>query len=309
MNDRQLKYILTIMEEGNITSAAQKLYISQPSLSSLLAHVEEELGAKIFNRDVSPMALTYAGEYYADAAKDILSTLRDLQNKINDIQDYRKGRLLVGCSPQLSSLLLPSILPKFMEENPGIQIKLFEETNSDLEKLLISGNLDLAINTTRIENKVLETVSLYNEEILLLTPESFSPATVTQAEGHSFPLIDISCMEGKPFVLFKTGRFLRKISDQIFSDFGITPNMILETSNWETCYRMVEEGLAFTILPYSPLKRGPENDHVNRYSIDGNYFRNVTICYHKNSYHPKIMEKFIDVTRTVLKESPLDNLN
>jgi DNA-binding transcriptional LysR family regulator len=303
MNERQLKYILTIAEEGNITTAAQKLYISQPSLSYLLAHVEEELGLKLFDRSCSPMRLTFAGEAYVQAAKKILSIQNELHNQIDDLIDYRKSRLVIGCSARLSSLLIPAVLPPFMKSNPGVQIKLYEESVPVLEELLTSGALELVFTNAMIENKALGRIPLYVEEFLILTPADFTPAGITHKEHH-FPVFDLACLEGRPFVLFKHGHQLRDMTDQIFADFGIHPNIILETENWEICYSMAEEGLAFTLLPFSPLTKFMTDNtkKINFYSIDGSYSRQLSAYYRKNTYHHKIIETFIETAQTILDQ-------
>lgn len=308
MNDRQLKYILTIAKEGNITAAAQKLYISQPSLSYLLAYVEKELGVKLFDRNVSPLALTYAGEYYVEAAKKILGIQQELQSQIDDIQDYRKGRLIIGCSSRLSSLLFPAILPNFIKEHPRIKIKLFEEKVPVLEELLASGTLELAFTTANINNNILGRVPVYDEELILLTPSSFTPTSVSERGKHSLPMIDLSQVGDHPFVLFKPRHQLRKEADKVFTDTGIRPNVILETDNWETCYCMAEEGIAFTVLPYSPLKKKNFSDKVNLYRFGGNNSsRQLSIYYRKNTYHLKIINTFISFTQSVLNDYPIEN--
>jgi DNA-binding transcriptional LysR family regulator len=304
MNERQLKYILTIAEEGNITSAAQKLYISQPSLSSLLAHVEGELGCKLFNRDLSPMTLTYAGECYVAAAKRILSVQKELQNQIDDILDYRKSRLIIGCSTQLSSLFFPAILPRFIKENPGVQIKLYEESVPVLEELLMSGVLELLFTNLVIDNKAFGSIPLYVEELVLLTPADFNPPGVAEREGCHFPVIDPGCFGQLPFVLFKHKHQLRKLADKIFADYEIQPKIFLETDNWELCFSLVEAGLAFTLLPYSPLKKIQSESYnkIHFFSINGNYSRQLIAYYRKNMYHQRIIETFLDLTQTILNE-------
>lgn len=79
MTDRQLKYLITLAEEGNMTTAAQKLFISQPSLSYLLGHVEQELGAELFHRNTTPLTLTEAGESYVETARKILGIKREVK--------------------------------------------------------------------------------------------------------------------------------------------------------------------------------------------------------------------------------------
>ena len=80
MTDRQLRYLVTLASEGNMTAAAQRLFISQPSLSYLLAHVEKELGIALFNRNTNPISMTYAGERYIAAAQKILGVQRELED-------------------------------------------------------------------------------------------------------------------------------------------------------------------------------------------------------------------------------------
>ena len=303
MNDRQLRYILTIAEEGNITAAANKLYISQPSLSYLLAHVEEELGIKLFDRNVTPLALTDAGECYIKAAKQILTIHRELKNQIDDIQHLRRGRLTIGSSPQLSSFLFPACLPAFIRKNPKIQVTLVEESLPVLEELLASGDLEVVFTNAIINNKNFGHVHLFDEELLLLTPSDFTPSAVEKSANSSFPVIDLSCLRDCSFVLLKSKHRLRQIIDRIFSDYDIQPNIIFETSNWETCYRMVSEGLAYSILPYSPLNRLSWTDNkVGHYGIRGNYSRQLSIYYRQNTYHPELIESFINLTRSILDD-------
>lgn len=302
MNERQMKYILAIAEEGNITATAKKLYISQPSLSYMLAQVEKEVGAQLFDRSVSPLSLTYAGECYVKAAKRILSVQKELQHQIGDIQNNQQGRLSIGCGRQHSPIIFPIILPAFMSKYPGVQIKLLEERISILEDLLTSGNLELAFTTRTIHNNMLGCIPLYDEEMLLLAPRSFSPPAVIKKDTHAYPIVDLSHVNGKPFVLFHSGLHIRHIADEIFTCHGIHPNVILETSNWQTCYSIVEKGMAFSILPYPPLLEGYWTDKINCYSIDSSYDRRMSIYYRKNTYHPKIMENFIDLAQAIVNE-------
>ncbi len=303
MNDRQLKYILAISEEGNITAAAHKLYISQPSLSYLLSHVEEELGTKLFDRNVTPLKPTDAGECYIKAAKQMLSIQRELINQIDDIRHLRKGRLTIGCSPQLSPFIFPTFLPTFIRNNPEIQLTLVEESLPILEDLMVSGDLELAFTNKPMNSKAFGQILLFHEELLLMTPATFTPKATSKDEKHTFPVLDLTCVQDCPFVLFKPRHHLRQMTDKIFSDYDFKPKTIFETSNWETCFRMVKEQMAFTILPYSPLQRIFWTDHsIRQFSIGGDYSRPLSIYYRKNTYHPELIETFISSTQSILNE-------
>lgn len=91
MNIKHAQYMLTVMQEGSITAAAKKLYISQPSLSQMIKLVETNLGTPIFNRSTDPITLTYAGEKYIEAAKQILTINNNLQKEIDEINHEDHG--------------------------------------------------------------------------------------------------------------------------------------------------------------------------------------------------------------------------
>jgi DNA-binding transcriptional LysR family regulator len=296
MTDRQLRYILTVAEEKSVTRASGKLNITQPSLSALISNVEEELGLKLFNRDAS-MSLTYVGERYIESARKTLDIQTELQNLIKDIKGEEEGRLSVGCSPQLSAQILPAMIPAFYKKLPKSQIRLLEAPVVILKKLLLSNDLDLAFTGAPIPNELLEHSRLYDEEVVLFAPKDYQPVSWEKKKGHAFPVCDFSDMSGRPFVLFEQGRYMRLISDLIFADFDITPRVFFETNNWQTCYRMVEEGIAFTFLPYSVLPGYEQSGDVKKFSIPGNYERHISIYYKKRSYQTKLMRSFLEITQ------------
>ena len=143
MNDRQLRYILTIAEEKNLTAAAKKLYISQPSLSNLLEHVETELNVKLFQRTPAGMILTDAGHLYVDTARQILGLLRSLDLKLDKTREFRHGSMSIGCSHQLSPFIFPKIVPAIRKQFPCFTLRLYEDRMSCLQEKLLAGELDI----------------------------------------------------------------------------------------------------------------------------------------------------------------------
>ncbi|MBW7573196.1 LysR family transcriptional regulator [Caproiciproducens faecalis] len=301
MNDRQLKYILTIAREGNLTSAAQKLYISQPSLSSMLAHVEEELDVKLFDRTVSPLKLTYAGEQYINAAEQILSIINDLNHNLERISNSLAGRLNIGCSSYFSSTLIPYIIPVFKNRYSDVQINLTEGERMDLEKKLMSGNLDLIFTTYgNSENKNIEYIPLYKEEFVLISPLSYVPDSYSESDQSTDSLVDLKTLENESFVLMKPEHQLRFTIDRIFQDSGFIPKVILETDSWKTCLSLAAEGMAFTILPNSEY--GMPVDRLKFFRINQTYYRSMFLCNRKGAFRTKIMDEFINFTISLLKQ-------
>jgi DNA-binding transcriptional LysR family regulator len=296
MTDRQLEYILVIAKEGNITGAAQKLNISQPSLSNLLAAVERDIGAKIFDRSLSPLRLTYEGEKYVQTAESILGSLKDLRRQIDDIQDSSLGRLSIGCGPLLSPFVIPVILPALIHQYPGVLYELTEDSPAALEKQLLSGLLDLIFSGRKINHSAVECEPLYREEMLLLAPSSFKPEASSKA-NKKYPVVRLQSLGKAPFVLMKGHHQLRIIVERIFSEAGYVPNIILETDSWETCLRMTESGIAVTILP--DARRDIKSEKFQKFALEGGYYRHTFLCYRKNARFSRVMTEFIQLAHTV----------
>lgn len=96
MTERELIYVKTIADEGSISKAAQKLYLSQPSLSHCVQRIEESLGAKLFTRSPTGLTLTYVGERYYSVATEILHIYSDFQQEVGEMKSLRSGRITVG---------------------------------------------------------------------------------------------------------------------------------------------------------------------------------------------------------------------
>lgn len=301
VNDRQLKYILAIAQERNLTTAAQKLYISQPSLSSMLAHIEGELGVKLFDRSVSPLLLTYAGEQYINSAEQILSIMNNLKNNLELVANSLTGRLNIGCSSHFTSTLIPYIIPAFTNQYPDVQINLAEGERLYLEQKLMSGNLDMIFTTLGgSENKNIEYIPLYKEEFVLITPLNYVPNLYSQSDEQQDGFIDLKELENESFVFMKPGHQLRFTIDRIFQDNGFIPKLLLETDNWITCLRLTEEAMAFTILPNA--KFDASINRINIFRINPTYYRKMFLCIRKGAFRTKIMDEFINFSLSLIEK-------
>jgi DNA-binding transcriptional LysR family regulator len=298
MNDRHLKYILEIAKQGSITAAAENLYISQPSLSSLLAQVEEELGTRIFDRSRTPLALTHEGEQYVEAAAKILGTLRDLQAKINDMKESISGRFNIDCGPRQSPYVIPQLLPVLVKKYPEVEFKFEESDLAHREKFLLNGMLDIALTTGKINHANVECVPVRKQEMLLLAPSDFIPPELTPIPDRSYPCVDLGLLTPKHFVLMKKRHRIRTMQDAVLNDSSYVPLTILETDNFQTCIKMVESGFSFTLLPY--IKSESDKIQANRYSFKGDYRQTLYLCYRKYTYHSRIMDGVINTTVELL---------
>ena len=145
MVSKQEEYFLAIAQAGNISRAAQGLYLSQPALSNSLKRLEEDLGTQLFSRDTYPLQLTQAGELYYRYVREYQERERLLRQTLAQMEREPSGTGRIGLNFWRSSLVLPQVLPKFQRQYPQIQVEPAEGTHQELAALLDQGKLDVAL--------------------------------------------------------------------------------------------------------------------------------------------------------------------
>lgn len=299
MNLRHAQYILTVLEEGSISNAAKKLYISQPSLSQMIHAIEQKLHIKIFNRHTSPISLTFAGTKYVEAAKKILTINRNLTTALNEINDETHGVIRVGISIHRSMYLLPQILPVFTDKYPDVDLQLIEDSSSKIEELACNEEIDLAFVNPDHQLEELEYLLLQKEQMVLFS--SFETELAKRLTPGSE--IFISAAKDEKFIALHQGQGVRVIQDKMFSEAAISPKIVVETKSVEVARRLAIACKAVTIYPETMLNE-LENlkDCSTYFPIKGEQFkRNFYLCYNKNLYLSKFMKEFITITQAVLK--------
>ena len=252
MNFLHLKYFLMVAEELNITRAAERLYISQQSLSNHISNMERELDVKLFTRSPK-LTLTYAGNLLVDTASQILELNNQYLAKVSDINRHYLGVLRVGVSHTCGLALLPKILPRFREEFPLVEFSLFEGNSTQLEDELSHGRIDLMICFEPITMEGVTTVPLTRQQLMMVVPKSFTQERfgdqADEIRARYRDHADISAFEDLPFVLIKKGNRTRSIVDKLFNTNHFTPKLILETENTVTTLVMAQSGIGITICP------------------------------------------------------------
>lgn len=252
MNLNTINYYIATVEEMNITHAAQRLYISQQALSNHIARLEEELGVKLFNR--SPvLSLTYAGKRFYEYALQMASIERQIHQMADDVKENQAVELRVGISHTCGRAILPSILPKFKNDYPLVDVQLVEENSSEMENALRCGNLDLMIDFLPLSIEGATYTELTKERLFLVVPklllkEHFgTDVDKIIAEGRED--LDIKSFMDLPFILLKKGNRVRAMLDEYLERRGFSPNIVLETENTETAFALASKGMGITVYP------------------------------------------------------------
>ncbi len=253
MNFRNLQYFLRAAEEKNITRAAQKLYISQQSLSGHIAKLEEELGVSLFERG-GELKLTYAGERLYLLAQRICSLEQEILRETGEISDRRRGRLRLGISYTCGRAILPRLLPRFREGHPQVEISLMEGNHQKLNEWLASGEIDVVLGYAPIDVSGAVVYPLLQERMFLACPRAmtervFGAEAAAELRREGRRETDIHALRGCPFILLKSGNRIRSIFDSYTEKKDFMPEVLLETENIETAFALAERGMGVTVYP------------------------------------------------------------
>ncbi|HYE80709.1 MAG TPA: LysR family transcriptional regulator [Clostridia bacterium] len=314
MTERELLYVKTIAEEQSISRAAQKLFLTQPSLSKCIQRIEASLGTKLFKRTNTGLILTFAGERYYQIATDIMKIYNDFEIEVSDINNLKKGRITIGFTTFLAVYLLPVVLPVFKQQCPNIEVIIIEKNSSELEKSLATGEIDFAVMHTspfyEISNSLnVDFHPLFKDPFVLVTKPGHELGRYAEkVEGLDYPLIDLPLFAREPFIMVTRVQRIRQVSDIILQKANINPIIALTTKNYETARRLACAGIGVTFVPKQYLQLFTNAYQPEYYYIDEKYTPYWTMCIAvpKNAYISKASQLFIKMLSQKVSSNILD---
>lgn len=312
MTSRELLYIKTIADEKSITRAAQKLYLTQPSLSHCVTSIEKQLGTRLFRRTSGGLILTYAGEKYYRMACEVLRIYASFEAELAEESDLARGRVTLGITNYLACDLLPRMLPAFHREHPGVEVRVVEETTNELQRRLLSGRLDFAIMHTGAGDGASEDPGLAHEVLsrdpfLIIAPKG-NPhdAQAIRKEGMPYPELDPALLDGEPFLMVSKGQRIRHVTDRVLAMAGANVQTVFTSRNYETLRRLAAEGMGYTLVPQQYIGiLGGEDYQSCCYCIPERYDAawDLSVVTLKDAYLSRAAKAFLKAFKTSI-ESP-----
>ena len=248
MDFKGIEYVCAIYEAKTISQAAKSLFISQPALSQYLAKLEQELGTTLFERAGSAMIPTTAAEILVRDGRALLNARQEMLGQVNSLTQTHKETLRFGISPFYSKYYLPLLLPYYREHHPTVHLSIVEQTSTELEQQVLDGTLDLCFIPAEPMREGLTYRPIYMEEIMIAVPPTHSiNAMVIPSAGRSY--LDIRQLCGEPFVDLVPSLKFSKMSRKILRHFSLSPQIIYESTSWETVCMLVAQGIGVGFLP------------------------------------------------------------
>lgn len=290
-------YIYKIYEEKSFTKAAQKLYISQPSLSAIVKKAEQQLGFDIFVRGSAH--LTDEGSVYITAIEEMRRLQRGLKNDIENIRSLNYGEIAVSGAAFISSFILPKIIMAFSSQYPGIQVSLLESNSSNLQEKLLSEDIDILIDYD-FDKNLFDAFPIKREHILLAVPKHLAINDALHNNVSSTGYVNLSSLKDEKFILLKSGNNMHKISHKLCSEHGFAPQAIIEVDQLLTAYNMANAGMGITFVTDTVVNSTAKNDQLLFYPIDSeNARRTLYIAHKKKKYIRSAVTAFIKTAQAV----------
>lgn len=293
MEIKQVSYILTIAEEGSITRAAEKLYMTQSALNQQLLRLERELGVELFTRSGRGMTPTFAGKIYLENARKI-QELRNLTYKqLGDISEVKYGEISIGYTPERGVDIFTKMFLEFHKKYPGITFSTVETVSLQLAAAVLQKRVTMGLVSYETENPDLVYHHPTKESIIVAMPVSFPLAKLAgERSWETLPTLSLKQLAGEKLILSNHDTRLRTILDSAFEDHGFVPNVILETSISRIMVILAENQIGAAFLPQWYAK---PSDKLVYFRLEEDIFWNIAIVTHKDTYLNKAEKDLIDI--------------
>ncbi len=293
MNIESLYYFSELAKDLHITRTAERIHISQQTLSNHIMRLEEYYGVKLLNRHPK-LSLTYAGEFVLRYAQQLIRNNENLQDILADIKHAKRGLIAFGASTLRMNSCLPYILPIFTEKYPLVEVDLTEATTDILEKIILAGDLDLAISLSHKNNSNLIKQHMMRDQVYLCITDSLLKKTF----HHESEKIKKKSLQGANLVDFAQLSFcilknhLGQTIQNCFRDAGFIPKKYMTSQYIQIATAIGSKGVAAFFATRTSLINQKDNfiEPVNAFPLvgkDGPIIQDVQLIQHKDRYLTK----------------------
>jgi DNA-binding transcriptional LysR family regulator len=258
----QLSSFCCVVEEGSFRAAAERLFVSQPSVSQHISALESHFGASLFNRQKRKISLTPEGRLLYSSAREILDGIEDVAQRIVNLKSIHTGDLKTGFSPYASSCIAPGVISSFSAQFPAVKISMITGDMTDLERRISDNNLEMAITERRLNHNLDPSMNChtlgYEDLVFAASPNLYISSIPARPEDLEL-LPAITCTGNNPL-----GPYL----DDFALQNQIRFNRRIQTDNPETAGLLAAEGLGISLLTRSFAEAGQKEGRLRIIELD-----------------------------------------
>lgn len=286
MSIRHLRIFIMVASLKNMSAAAEKLFITQPSVSQAIKEIEQYYGVKLFERLSKKLYLTESGEYLLRYATHIVQSFDEMENMMRNKSD--NIALRIGASITVGSCLLNQILNQLEEKNNKITTQIYVRNTREIEKMLLDSELDVALVEGTVISKDLISKPVYQDKLIIVV-----------GKGHKFynrDEISIKELQGEDIISREEGSGSKIIFDNILKSNQIEVNIKWSSTDTGAIKDAVLESRGLAVLSRLMVEKELKKGTLHQVSLkEVSMFREIFVVYHKNKFMSESLKCFLDI--------------
>ncbi len=291
MELRSLRYFVEVVRQKSFTAAAEKLFVTQPTISKMVKSLEDEIGAPLLLRESRHMVLTDAGRIVYQRGLDVLAAHSQLEAELHDLGKLGRGSLTIGIPPMGGSLFTPAIAA-FKKHYPKIELKLFERGSKAIEAALIDGEMELGGVLQPVDLAIFDVMPISRQLLWLVAQKGSRWDAIDEV-----PLVDLA---REPFVFYGESLALSEIVLGACSEAGFTPTIVSRSGHWDFMSALVQAGVGIALLPAPYCRRLDIDVFSCRPVIEPSIHWDMAVGWRRNGYLSNAARAWLEVARKTM---------
>ena len=299
------EYFVTIVEEGTLTRAAQRLYVSQSSLSQYLKRLEKNLGVSLFDHGASPLRLTYAGKRYYEHVRQMLKQDENMRRELRDLTDELSGVIRLGVALWRGASFLPDIFPSYHEKYPRVRLRLEEGPGNQMTQALEADRIDFAVMNLphTLDYSRFVCRAICEERFLVAMPENHPLVQETLKTAKTFrgnPVVPFEVLQQMPYISSMPGMHSTVEVSHLLGKHQIHPDLLLSTANLTTAINLTARGMGYCFIPERGASVCQRPGKVRYFEVDApGHAWTLAAVYRRDVYLSRAAQLFIEEAERV----------
>lgn len=293
MSIREMEYFLTLAQEGNITAAAKRLHIAQPPLSRQMKQLEENLGAKLFERGHRKIQLTEAGNLLRAKATQLLEFMDTTVKEIREIEAGTHGTLSIGTASSSVATILPRVARLFRNQYPSLRFELREGESSQIIELLNGGLIEIGLVRFSFDDELYDSIKLSNEPLVAALNKN-NQDYIHQDQ----PYINLADLAGKPLMIHR--KFEAMITEHC-EHTGFKPYFFCKSDAVMPILAWADADVGIAVVPRAAIDLIPNTNLIFKTIVNPCIETTAAVIWMRNRYLSAAARHFLTLFTAVNK--------
>jgi len=302
VNFNQLRVFYQTAKYLSCTKAAEKLYITQPAVTAQVKLLEDACNLKLFKKKGRKIYLTDEGETLYNYVTKVFEYEKEIESVIEEMRALKRGVLRLGTTKAYARYFMPFLITSFREAFPHIKIHLDEGSSLDMIYSLLDLRNEVAVIARAEDNPRISFIPFSHEELVLITGPDHRLARKRS--------VSVGDLEEEPIIMKEKGSGTRKLVNELFGKNGLSPNILMETSNTEFIKQLVQRGDGISFVVSEAVTAELQEGRLATVPIKGQkLFLDVSIAYLKDQHLSRPAQAFLGMLLKIAEgEKPYQGL-